>query len=63
MKNEIKKALLQAGYRERYAIENGSAVSKKYGNEDCISFEYDSDREYQDANGATWSINRQAWIG
>lgn len=49
---------LKAGFRERFAMENGKPRTKN----NMIIFEYSENIEYQDANGATWDKNRKEWV-
>ena len=61
---EIDKAKDLAGEREKYAMEHGEKkvnFDRRTG-EMSWSWHYSSDDPYQDANGATYSINRHAWI-
>ena len=62
-KTLIEKMKKSAGYRENYAIENGTGSIRREGEYTLITFTYSEDDEYQDANGATYCIERSAWIG
>ena len=52
----------KAGYRERYAMENGKRIYKNINGHNCVAFTYSRRDDYQDANGATYDIDRGAWI-
>lgn len=58
------KAYETAGYRERYAMDNGH--KNKYidgrGHE-MWRFTYSKHKDYQDANGATWDNTEGRWVG
>jgi len=60
-KEEITKALASAGYREKYAMENGTVRKHTQNGETLYTFTYSSRAQYQDANGATWNATRGAW--
>lgn len=62
MKNEMKKAYATAGFRERYAMENGNRATVYINGHKCIKFTYSKSIEYQDANGATFDTVRGVWI-
>lgn len=55
----IREARKSAGWRELYAIEHGQPQRK--GN--MITWTYSEADEYQDANGATYDIERRQWVG
>lgn len=57
-----KEAYNTAGYRERYAMDHGTEYRETYGSEDYLVYRYGPDDSYQDANGATYSINRRTWV-
>ena len=59
---ETNKAYKAGGWRERYAIDHGTATEIEYGGDKCIRFNYDHNDPYQDANGAIWDVTRQKWI-
>ena len=61
-KEMYKKAYEKGGYRERFAMDNGTAIFKKWGSNDCVSFEYSLEIPYQDGNGATYDLTAQKWI-
>lgn len=61
---EIDRAKDLAGEREKYAMEHGEKkvnFDRRTG-EMSWSWVYSKDDPYQDANGATYSINRHAWV-
>lgn len=58
---EKKIALKEAGYREKYAMENGKETCYYNGNHRMIKFEYSNDDPYQDANGATFDVTEGRW--
>lgn len=55
----IREAHKSAGWRELYAIEHGNPSQE--GN--LITWTYDKEDDYQDANGATYDIERRRWVG
>lgn len=57
------KAHRSGGWREHYAMENGTEMRCTFGGHDCLRYVYGEDDEYQDANGATWDIDAGKWIG
>ena len=59
---EEAKAYKAAGYRERYAIDHGKAKQSVFGGHTVIRWWYDRNDPYQDANGAMWDVDRQAWV-
>lgn len=59
---EMKKAYATAGFRERYAMENGNRSTIYINGHKCIKFTYSKHIEYQDANGATFDTVRGYWI-
>ena len=59
---ELKKAYTVAGWRERYAMENGNKTVVYIGGHKCYKYTYSKHREYQDANGATFDTVRGCWI-
>lgn len=58
----MKKAWTAAGFRERYAMENGNRATVYINGEKCYKFTYNRDIKYQDANGATFNVARGIWI-
>ena len=62
-KSYINEYLLKsAGYREKFAIENGKRTRKIENGHILYVFTYDKNIKYQDANGATYDATRGAWI-
>ena len=59
---EREKAYQAGGFRERYAVDNGTEKFLTYGGDPCLRYDYSKDDEYQDANGAMWDITRGKWI-
>lgn len=51
-----------AGFRERYAMEHGNRATVYINGEKCYKYTYSKHAEYKDANGATYSTARRAWI-
>lgn len=63
MKNyTMNEARTTAGWRERYAMDNGNRATVYYNGEKCYKWTYSTADEYQDANGATYNTVRKAWI-
>ena len=60
---EMRKAYTAAGWRERYAMENGNRTTFYINGHKCIKFTYSTQKEYQDANGATFDTVCGIWIG
>ena len=60
--DEMKNAYAVAGFRERYAMENGNRATVYINGHKCIKFTYSEFIEYQDANGATYDTVRESWI-
>lgn len=59
---EYKEAMQAADYREKYALENGTAQPVTVNGEKCYRFTYAKENEYQDANGAIYNTKRKTWI-
>lgn len=59
---ELKTAYSLAGFRERFAMENGNRATVYINGHKCIKFTYSTKTEYQDANGATFDTVRREWI-
>lgn len=57
------KAYNAAGYRERFAMKNGTKKVEKWGNRTVWRYFYSPTIEYQDANGATYDPEREVWVG
>lgn len=51
-----------AGDREKFALDNGTPRAYKNGGRVLVRFEYGANIEYQYANGATWDVERRAWV-
>ena len=59
---ELKEAYKAAGFRERYAMENGKKTITTIRGHKCYKFTYPETHEYQDANGAAYDTITKAWI-
>lgn len=59
---EMQTAYENGGYRERFAMENGSRTIICVNGHKCFKFTYPSQQEYQDANGATYDTVAGVWI-
>lgn len=59
---ELKKAYTVGGFRERYAMENGNKTVVYINGHKCHKYTYSVNKEYQDANGATFDTVRGCWI-
>lgn len=59
---ETRRAWYAAGWRERYAMENGNRATIYINGEKCYKYTYSTRAEYQDANGATFNTVRGVWI-
>lgn len=57
-----KKAYSAAGFRERFALTNGTPEETTIHGNKCIKFTYSASLEYQDANGAIFDTVRGEWI-
>ena len=62
-KGEMKKAWEAAGWRERFAIDNGNKTIVYANGHKCLRFTYSRYKEYQDANGAIYDTVTKQWIG
>ena len=58
----LTKATQAAGYREKYAMQHGTAKKKIINGHELYIYSYSPELDYQDANGATWDNTRGAWI-
>ena len=58
---EKREAMKAAGFRERYAMENGKEEKRTENGETLYIFTYSSELDYQDANGATYNATRKSW--
>lgn len=53
-----------AGWRERYAMEEGNkTVVTDDRNHELWVYTYGSEKNYQDANGATYDATEGRWVG
>ena len=59
---ENRTALSNAGYRERYAMLNGTETVSYNGNHRIITFKYSNSDPYQDANGAMYDATEERWV-
>jgi len=57
-----KEAEARAGYREKYAMENGTPRRETMNGDTVYIFTYSDKDTYQDANGATYDATRKNWI-
>ena len=55
-------AYQKAGFRERYAMDNGNKSTIYINGDKCFKYTYSENKEYQDANGAIYDTVRQCWI-
>jgi hypothetical protein len=60
--NELREAYRLAGFRERFAMDNGNRSTLYINGEKCYKFTYSKYKEYQDANGAIYNTVRGVWI-
>ena len=56
-----KEAEARAGYREKYAMKNGTPTKRTENGETLYIFTYTKKDAYQDANGATYNATRKTW--
>ena len=59
---EMQEAYNNAGFRERYAMENGNKTIIYINGCKCWKFTYSSRAKYQDANGAIYNTNTKRWV-
>ena len=52
----------KAGYRERFAMDNGNKTTIYINGHKCYKFTYSKYKEYQDANGAIYDTVNECWI-
>lgn len=52
----------KAGFRERYAMDNGNRSTVYINGHKCYKFTYSKYNEYQDANGAIYDTVYKCWI-
>ena len=50
------------GFRERYAMQNGTKKTIYVNGHRCFKYTYSNANEYQDANGATYDTIAKKWI-
>ena len=62
-KGEMVHAYAVAGYRERYAMDNGNKSVRYEDGRTLWRFTYSKYKEYQDANGATYYVEGRRWVG
>lgn len=60
--NVMQEARAAAGYRERFALDNGNRSAMYVNGELCLKFTYSSHLEYQDANGAIYNTVQKRWV-
>lgn len=56
-------AYKRGGFRERYAVNNGTPRLAMFGCHRVIVYEYGKDDPYQDGNGAMYDVAMERWIG
>lgn len=59
---ELREAYRLAGFRERFAMDNGNRATLYINGAKCYKWTYSTANEYQDANGATYDTARRVWI-
>lgn len=57
-----KDAYEAGGYRERYAMDNGTMEIRTVSGHRLWIFRYSKDNPYQDGNGATFDCKTKTWI-
>lgn len=66
MKNYKSKDMINAyniaGYREKFAMDNGNKSIIYANNHKCFKFTYSKHLEYQDANGSIFDTVSKTWI-
>lgn len=60
--NSARERYEKAGYRERFAMENGNQQTIYVNGHKCYKYTYSKAKEYQDANGATYDTITKQWI-
>ena len=60
-KPDTAEAYNAAGFRERYAMENGNKSTVYVNGHKCYKFIYSKDVDYQDANGALYDVIEKRW--
>jgi hypothetical protein len=58
----LREAFRLAGFREKFAMENGNRATLYINGAKCYKWTYNTRETYQDANGATFDTVRRAWI-
>ena len=58
---EMVEAYNAAGFREKYAIENGNKSTVYVNGHKCYKFTYPKVVDYQDANGALYDVIEKRW--
>lgn len=58
----MKKAYEAAGYREKYAMDNGTMSRKTLNGHTVLVYRYSKYDPYQDANGATFDTVSNSWV-
>lgn len=62
MKNKYPEMYATAGTREKFAMKHGNRRHYYEAGQELIRFTYSKSVEYQDANGATYSVTRKCWV-
>lgn len=62
IQKEMQQAYSEGGYRERFAIDNGTVRIALICGHKCFKFTYKEDLPYQDANGAIYDTVTKTWI-
>ena len=61
--DKLSKALITAGFRERYAMEMGEPETIYENGKEYIRFTYSDEGDvYKDANGATYCVTEGRWV-
>lgn len=58
---EMVEAYNAAGFREKYAMENGNKSIVYLSGHKCYKFTYSKAVDYQDANGALYDVIEKRW--
>lgn len=53
----------KGGFREKYAMDNGTKKEKNMNGHIIWIYKYNASDKYQDANGATYDLTNRRWIG
>lgn len=59
---ELREAYRLAGFRERFAMDNGNRATLYINGAKCYKWTYNNGIKYQDANGAIYNTVRGVWI-